>query len=381
MTDYVYLDSNATTALAPECLTAMTACLRDTYGNPSSKHAAGAQAKEQVEQARRAVAQLLNATSPEIIFTGSATEANHLAIHSALAVRPGKFHVVVSAVEHPSNLKLMSHLESEGVLVTRLAVDSEGRIDLMDLERSITPETALVSVMWANNETGVLFPIEEIARVAKAKGALLHTDAVQAVGKFPIDLARVPVDFLSLSAHKFHGPKGAGALFVRKGQRMQPMLFGHQERARRGGTENVAAIVGLGVASALASQDLAAKTAAMAALRDKFEAALLRRIPFASINGRLASRVCNTSSVRFGELEGEAILDKLDKASICASSGAACTAGGSAPSHVLSAMGLSEAEARATIRFSFSRYTTETEIDHALDVLGSVVKRMTAEAA
>lgn len=381
MTDHVYLDSNATTALAPECLAAMIACLRDSYGNPSSKHAAGAQAKEMVDQARRSVAKLLNVTPPEIVFTSSATEANHLAMHAALAVRPGKFHVVASAVEHPSNLSLLAHLESEGIRVTRVPVDSEGRLDLMDLERSITSETALVSVMWANNETGVLSPIEEIARIAKAKGALLHTDAVQAVGKLPVDLAHVPVDFLSLSGHKFHGPKGAGALFVRKGQRLQPMLFGHQERGRRGGTENVAAIVGLGVASEIAANELAAKTAAMSALRDRFESGLLRRAPFASINGGLATRVCNTSSVRFGELEGEAILDKLDKAAIYASSGAACTAGGSAPSHVLSAMGLSEAEARATIRFSFSRYTTETEIDHVLDVLGSVVKRMTAEAA
>ncbi|MBT9614469.1 MAG: aminotransferase class V-fold PLP-dependent enzyme [Burkholderiales bacterium] len=377
----LYLDNNATTALAPECLEPMLACLRDVHGNPSSKHAEGARAKELVEQARGAVARLLNVTAPEIVFTASGTEANHLAITGALGVRTGKFHVVLSAVEHPANLRLIDHLESEGVRVTYAPVDSEGRIDLMQLERSITPDTALVSVMWANNETGVLFPVEEVARIAKARDALLHVDAVQAIGKLPVDLTRIPVDLLSLSGHKFHGPKGAGALFVRKKQRLQPMLFGHQERGRRGGTENVPAIVGLGVASEIAAKDLAAKSAAMAALRDRFEAGVLRRIPFASINGGMASRVCNTSSIRFGELEGEAILDKLDRAGICASSGAACTAGGSAPSHVLSAMGLSEAEARATIRFSLSRYTTEKEIDQVLNVLGSIIHPMTAVAA
>lgn len=377
----LYLDNNATTALAPECLEPMLTCLRDVHGNPSSKHAEGARAKELVDQARASVARLLNVTAPEIIFTSSGTEANHLAIHGALGVRPGKFHVVVSAVEHPANLSLCEHLESEGMRVTRIPVDREGRIDLKHLERSITAETALVSVMWANNETGVLMPVEEIAQITKAKGTLLHTDAVQAVGKLPIDLASIPVDFLSLSGHKFHGPKGAAALFVRKRQKMQPMLFGHQERGRRGGTENVPAIVGLGMACELAATELTAKVAAMAALRDRFETGVLQRFPFANINGGMAPRVCNTSSVRFGALEGEAILDKLDKTGICASSGAACTAGGSAPSHVLSAMGMTEAEALATIRFSLSRYTTEKEIDQVLDVLGSIVKHMTAAAA
>jgi cysteine desulfurase len=235
--------------------------------------------------------------------------------------------------------------------------------------------------MWANNETGGLLPIAEAARIAKSKGVLFHSDAVQAVGKVPIDLAQTTVDLLSLSGHKFHAPKGVGALFVRKGLKLQPMLFGHQERGRRGGTENVPAIVGMGMACELAARDMETKAAAMGALRDRLESGLLTRIPCASINGGMSPRVANTSSMRFGELEAEAILDKLDKAHICASSGAACTAGGSAPSHVLSAMGLSESEARATIRFSLSRDTTETEIDHVLDVLSSIVKRMTAEAA
>jgi cysteine desulfurase len=383
MTDHdsIYLDNNATTALAPACVEPVMACLRDVYGNPSSKHAAGTRAKEQMDLARASVARLLNAAPAEIVFTASGTEANHLAIRGALAARPGKSHVVVSAVEHPSTLSLLAHLQAEGVRVTQLPVDREGALDLAALERAITPDTALVSLMWANNETGVLFPIADAARIAQSKGALFHTDAVQAAGKLPLNLAQVPVDLLSLSGHKFHGPKGVGALFVRKGLTLQPMLFGHQERRRRGGTENVPAIVGMGLACELAAGELEAKAAAMAALRDRLESGVLMRIPGASINGGTAPRVANTSSVRFGELAAEAILDKLDRAGICASSGAACTAGGSAPSHVLVAMGLSEAHALATIRFSLSRYTTEAEIDHVLDVLASIHKRMTAEAA
>jgi cysteine desulfurase len=384
MTDHdsiVYLDNNATTALAPTCMEPVVACLRDIYGNPSSKHAAGIRAKQQLELARASVARLLNAAPAEIVFTANGTEANHLAIRGALAARPGKLHVVASAVEHPSNLQLLACLEAEGVRVTLLPVDQEGMLDLAALEDAVTPDTGLVSLMWANNETGVLFPIAEAARIAKAKGVLFHTDAVQAAGKLPLDLAQVPVDLLSLSGHKFHAPKGAGALFVRKGLALQPMLFGHQERKRRGGTENIPAIVGMGHACELAASELEGKAAAMAALRDRLESGLHMRIPGASINGGTAPRVGNTSSVRFGEVEAEAILDKLDKAGICASSGAACTAGGSAPSHVLVAMGLSEAQALATIRFSLSRYTTAAEIDHVLDVLASIHKRMTAEAA
>jgi cysteine desulfurase len=377
----VYLDSNATTALAPECVAPMLDCLREVYGNPSSKHAAGARARERVDQARAATARLLNAAPAEIVFTASGTESNHLAIRGALAANPGRTHVVVSAVEHPSTLRLLDHLQADGVRVTALPVDRAGRLDPLELERAITPDTALVSLMWANNETGVLFPIADAARVARARGVLFHTDAVQAAGKVSLDVARIPVDLLSLSGHKFHAPKGAGALFVRKGLKLPPMLFGHQERGRRGGTENVPAIVGMGLACELAANETEAKAAAMTALRDRFESAVLARIAIARINGGAAPRVANTSSVRFGELDAEAILDRLDRAGICAAAGAACTAGGSAPSHVLRAMGLSETEARATIRFSLSRYTTEAEIDHTVEVLASTLQRMTAEAA
>lgn len=379
--DIVYLDNNATTRLAPECMGSVSACLQDAYANPSSKHAAGARAKELLEQARASVARLLNAAPAEIVFTASGTESNHLAIRAALAASPGKSHVVVSAVEHPATLRLLSRLQADGVRITQLPVDREGMLDLAALEQSISPDTALVSLMWANNETGVLFPVAEAARIAKSRDVLFHSDAVQAAGKLALDLASVPADLLSLSGHKFHAPKGAAALFVRKGLKLQPMLFGHQERARRGGTENVPGIVGMGHACELTAGDMEAKSAAIAALRDRFESGVLARIPFAGINGGRSPRVGNTSSLCFGTLEAEAILDKLDKAGICASSGAACTDGGSAPSHVLLAMGLSEAQARATIRFSLSRYTTETEIDQVLDVLVSVLKRMTAEAA
>jgi cysteine desulfurase len=384
MTDHdtiIYLDNNATTALAPTCVEPVLACLRDVYGNPSSKHGVGARAKGQVEQARASVARLLKAAPAEIVFTANGTEANHLAIQGALAARPDKRHIVVSAVEHPSTLSLLAKLQADGVSVTKLPVNPDGVPDLAALEQAITPDTALVSLMWANNETGVLFPVAQAAHLAKAKGVLFHSDAVQAAGKVRIDLADVPVDLLTLSGHKLHAPKGVGALFVRKGLKLQPMLFGHQERGRRGGTENVPAIVGMGLACELAAEELETKAAAMAALRDRFESGVLARIPPARVNSGKAPRVANTSSIRFGEIESEAILDKLDKAGICASSGAACTAGGNAPSHVLTAMGLSEAQALATIRFSLSRYTTEAEIDHVLDELAAIYKRMTAEAA
>ncbi len=378
MDNTIYLDNNATTMLAPECVEPVFDCLCRHYGNPSSKHGAGAAAKGRLEQARASVARMLNAAPAEIVFTSGGTESNHLAIAGALAASPGKSHIVVSAIEHPSTLRLLSHLEAEGVRVTRLPVGKEGELDLAALESAVTPDTALVSLMWANNETGVLFPITEAARIAKSKGALFHSDAVQAAGKAVIDLARLPADLLSISGHKFHAPKGVGVLFVRKGLKLPPMLFGHQERNRRGGTENVPGIIGMGVACELAASELDAKAAAMAALRDRFESAVLARFPFAVINGGTMPRVANTSSVRFGELEAEAIIDKLDRAGIHVSSGAACTAGGSAPSHVLAAMGLSEAQARATIRFSLSRHTTESEIERVIDVLASVLKHMTA---
>lgn len=381
MNDAIYLDNNATTMLAPECVEPVFECLCKNYGNPSSKHAAGADAKARLEQARASVANMVNAAPAEIVFTSGGTESNHLAILGALAANPDRHHVVASSVEHLSMLQLLDHLESGGVHVTRLPVGREGVFDLDALENAITAETALVTLMWANNETGVLLPVAEAARIAKSKGVLFHSDAVQAAGKTAIDLVEVPVDLVSISGHKFHAPKGTGALFVRKGLKLAPMLFGHQERRRRGGTENLPGIVGMGMACELVTKELQAKAEAMAALRDRFEAGVLRRFPFAVINGGSLPRVANTSSVRFGILEAEAVIDRLDRAGIRVSSGAACTASGSAPSHVLGAMGLNEAEARATVRFSLSRYTTESEIDRTLDALAEILQPMAAEAA
>ncbi len=380
MSDSIYLDNNATTPVAPECLDAMLACLRENYGNPSSKHRAGERAKQSVNEARALVAGLLNAMPAEIVFTSGGTESNHLAILGALALNPDKHHVVTSAVEHPSTLSLLRHLETMGMRVTVLPVDAQGQLDLAVLSRVLTPDTALVTLLWGNNETGVLFPVEAAADIVKSGGALFHADAVQAVGKIGIDLKQVPVDLLSLSGHKLHAPKGVGALFVRKGVKLPPLLFGHQERARRGGTENVPGIVGLGVAAALALEAMNADTARMRALRDRLERGVVERIPFARVNGAAAGRVANTSNIRFGDMEAEIILGRLDRAGICAALGAACTAGGSEPSHVLTAMGLDRRAARASVRFSLSRYTTDAEIGRVLDVLPSIVQQLSAAA-
>jgi cysteine desulfurase len=377
----IYLDNNATTAVAPECAEAMARCLRETYGNPSSKHRIGESAKVETIAARAKVAALLGAAPQEIVFTSGGTESNHQAILGALALAPERWHMVTSQVEHPSTLGLLRHLETQGVRVSYLPVDGHGRLDLGELERAITEDTALVSLMWANNETGVLFPIEDAVAIARAKGVLFHTDAVQAVGKTPIDLARVPVDFLSFSGHKIHGPKGIGVLFVRKGRKLPPLLFGHQERGRRGSTENVPGIVALGVAAELAGAGLAGFENRIGALRDRLENELLARTPGAFVNGAGAERVANTTSLCLGTIEAEPILDKLDRAGICASAGAACTASGTEPSHVLTAMGRSAEAALATIRFSLSRYTTAEEIDRVIEVLPGIVRTFEAEAA
>lgn len=379
--EMIYLDNNATTPVAPECVDAMLACLRDSYGNPSSKHRSGGEAKQLVGEARSQVAAMLGATPPEIVFTSSGTESNHAAIMGALALNPDKHHIVTSTVEHPSSLLLLRHLETQGVRVTYLAVDKQGCLDLNKLEQATTRDTALVTMMWANNETGVLFPIEQAVAIARKHGALFHTDAVQAAGKIHIDLGRTPVDLLSLSGHKFHAPKGVGALFVRKGIKLPPLFFGHQERGRRGGTENVPAIVGMGVASKLAVQGMDDELTRVKALRNRLETAILTQIPFATVNGMGAERVPNTTNITFGALDSEMLLDRLDKTGIFASSGAACTAGGSEPSHVLTAMGLGRTAAMASIRFSLSRYIAGSMIDRALEVLLAAVQEKYAEAA
>lgn len=368
----IYLDHNATTPVAQECIDMVQKAL-STFGNPSSKHSQGEAAKLLTLKGREQVANLLGASPSEIVFTASATEANHLAIRSALAFNPNRRHIVSSQVEHPSTLALFRHLERvEGFQVEYLPVDHAGRLDLDQLDSAISPATALVSLMWVNNETGVLFPIEEAAGLARARGALFHTDAVQAVGRIPVDLKNTStIDFLSLSGHKLYAPKGVAALFVRKGYRIAPLLHGHQERGRRGGTENVAGIAALGVAAELVSH---VGMNPIIVLRDRLEAGLLMRLPGASINGQSAPRVGNTLSLCLGRHEAEWVLDKLDRAGIQASAGAACTASGTEPSHVLMAMGLGAETALSTIRFSLGRQNTASEIDRVIELLPTIIQ-------
>jgi cysteine desulfurase len=377
----IYFDNNATTAVAPECLEAMTECLRVGAINPSSKHAQGERAKQLMMEARGRVAQFLGATPAEIVFTSGATESNHLAILGALALHPERRHILSSEVEHPSTLMLLRHLETQGVRVTYLPVDRAGQLILDALKETITPQTALVSLMWANNETGVLFPIAAAAEIARAHGVLFHTDAVQAAGKVPIDLRQIPVDLMPLSGHKLYAPSGIGALYVRKGIKMQPLLFGHQERGRRGGTENVAGAVALGIACELLQQTLTDESARLARLRDRLEAGVLARFPFASINGAGAHRVPNTSNIRFGDLDSELVLGQLDRLGVYASAGAACSSAGTKPSHVLSAMGLPASAALASVRFSLGRDNTESEVDTVLSLLGEVLHELAVRTA
>ncbi|ESS73503.1 cysteine desulfurase NifS [Methyloglobulus morosus KoM1] len=378
----VYLDNNSTTAIAPECMAAVAASLQDNFGNPSSKHRLGEAAKLKVLAARAQVAALVGATSPEIVFTSSGTEAIHHAILGALALCPDKSHIITSVVEHPSQLALLQHLEGQGKRITYLPVNTCGQLNFDDLSNAITSDTALISLMWANNETGALFPIAKAAQIAAEKGVLFHTDAVQAVGKVAIDLSQVPVDFLSLSGHKLHATKGIGALFVRKGRKLPPVLFGHQERGRRGGTENVPGIIALGVAAELAMTELKLQSEArVAALRDSLEQKILALFPWSSVNGAASERLAGTSSICFGGIDADLLITKLDKAEICVSAGAACTSTGTEPSHVLLAMGLSPEQAAATIRFSLSRYTKMEEIDRVIEVLPELIDNLLAEAA
>ena len=377
----IYLDYNASAPVAPECADAAFECFEWGVGNPSSKHRAGERAKQLVNHARAQVAALLGAQPAEIVFSSGGTESNHIAILGALALYPQKNHVVTSVVEHPSTLALFKHLETHGVRVTYLPVDRHGRIDLDQLQEAITDDTALISLMWANNETGVLFPVAEIAAMSRVNDVLLHCDAVQAVGKVTVDMKHVQVDLLSLSGHKLHAPPGVGALYVRKGIKLPPLLFGHQERARRGGTENVPGIAALGVACMLASDAVSSGTLKIAVLRDRLERGVLERYSFATVNGAGAERITNTSNIRFGDLDAEAILFKLDRAGVCASQGAACSAGGSEPSHVLTAMGLDARAAQASIRFSLGRYTFAAEIDTVLGLLSPVIASLSAHAA
>ena len=374
----IYLDNNATTRIAPEVLEAMLPYLTRTYGNPSSQHLFGEPVKRRVEEARSSVAALLRASPAEIVFTSGATESNHTAIMGALAMRPGRRHIVTTSVEHPSVLRLLGRLGETGYHVTFLPADSDGGPDMQALQETVREETALVSMMWANNETGVIFPVSSAAEVARGKGALFHTDAVQAVGKTPVDLSRAAADLLSLSGHKLHAPKGVGVLFVRKGLALPPLLCGHQERGRRGGTENVPGIVGLGTACELAASDMGGDMQRVRGLRDRLEEGILSAVPHAAVNGRRHPRLPNTTNLRLGTLGAEAILDRLSRFGIAASAGSACSSDGTEPSHVLTAMGLSRDEALAAVRLSLSRYTTPEEISSVLEVMPAIVEELTA---
>lgn len=370
----IYLDHNATTPVAAEVVSVMIATLGECYGNPSSMHSIGQAAKSVLAKARREVAQLVGAGPAEIVFTSGATESNHLAVLGALAMQPGKRHLLLSEVEHPSLIALARQLEHRGFATTWIPVDGAGRIDPYRVASAIRPDTVLVSVMWANNETGVVSPVAEIAACARAAGALFHCDATQAAGRVPIDFAASGIDLLSVSAHKLYGPKGVGALVVRKGLDLPPLINGHQERKRRGGTENVPGIAGFSAAAGVAVDRLAADASRMAALRDALEAALVQRFDEASINGAEALRLPNTTNVRFAELSAEIVLGRLDRLGICASGGSACTAGASEPSHVLLAMGQTREQASAAVRFSLGRATTSAHIDRLLDALSAILR-------
>lgn len=376
MEKVVYLDNNATTAVAPEVFEAMRPFLTEFYGNPSSIHHFGGQVAAHIETAREKLASLLGAQPSEVIFTSCGTESDSSAIYSALSLCNQRRKVVISKVEHPAILALGKELERRGYTVVQIPVDSKGRLDMECAEEMIDTDTAVVSIMWANNETGNIYPVAQLAEMAHKQGALFHTDAVQAVGKIPINLAELPIDMLSLSGHKLHAPKGVGALYVKRGVRFRPFIVGgHQERGRRAGTENVASIVGLGKAAELAQQDITIENTKVKALRDKLETELLK-LPATRLNGDPEHRLPNTSNISFEYIEGESILMLLDMFNICASSGSACTTGSLEPSHVLRAMGVPYTAAHGAIRFSFSRYNTEEEVDFVLEKLPPVIARL-----
>ncbi len=373
----IYLDNNATTPVDPRVREAMLPFLGESFGNPSSPHAAGRAAREAVEKARAQVAALLGGRAESIIFTGGGTESITTAIRGALAAQPDKKHIVTSSIEHSATKNLCEQLEREGYEVAWLRVDAGGRPDLGEFAAALRVNTALVSVIWANNETGVIFPIEEMARVADGRRVVFHVDAVQAAGKVPIDLARVPVHLLSLAAHKMHGPKGVGALFVRSGLGLPPLLRGGgQESGRRAGTENVAGIVGFGVAAELAAAALPEEMPRVAALRDEFESGVRALFPDARFHGDPAHRLPNTTNFALPGRDAQGFLAGLDRLGVACSVGSACTSGEVGASHVLRAMGVGDDEARSSLRFSFSRMNTADEVHGALAALEQAAARL-----
>ncbi|MFZ2447527.1 MAG: cysteine desulfurase NifS [Syntrophobacteraceae bacterium] len=373
----IYLDNNATTQVAPEVLDAMLPFFHERYGNPSSMHSFGGQVMKEVRKARERVAALLGASPDEIIFTSCGTESDNAAIRAALSSNPEKRHIVTSRVEHPAVRALCAHLAGQGYRVSELPVDGDGRLDMELYRKALTPDTAIVSLMWANNETGVIFPIEKAAEMARARGILFHTDAVQAVGKIPINLGQTKIDMLSLSGHKLHAPKGIGVLYVRKGTKFSPFLIGgHQEKGRRGGTEATPSVIGMGVAAELAAARMEEENTNVKRLRDKLEAGLLKIVPSTKVNGDRINRLPNTTSISFEFVEGEGILLMMDEFGICASSGSACTSGSLQPSHVLRAMGIPFTMAHGSIRFSLSVYNTDEEIEFVLEKVPPIIETL-----
>jgi len=374
----IYLDNNATTKVAPEVVDAMLPYLSEYYGNPSSMHSFGGDVAENIKEARENVASLIGAEADEIVFTSCGTESDGTAIRAAIESYPDRKHIVTSRVEHPAVKNLYETLSKKGYRVTFVPVDNQGNLDLDYLYQSLSNDTAVVSLMWANNETGVIFPVEEISREIKDRGIVFHTDAVQAVGKFPIDINETGVDLLSMSGHKLHAPKGIGVLYIRKGTKFSPyMIGGHQEKGRRGGTENVASIVAMGKAAELAIKHLDNDGYAhIGRLRDKLEASLLTGISHSMVNGDHEHRLLNTTSIAFEYVEGESILLMMNEHGICASSGSACTSGSLEPSHVLRAMGVPFTAAHGSIRYSLSRYTTEEEIDAVIEKTPPIIERL-----
>ena len=382
MSKTVYFDNNATTQVAPEVRDAMLPFFGELYGNPSSMHAFGGSVAKHVDAAREEVARFLNADPDEIIFTSCATESDNSAIRGTADYFGRDLKVITTAVEHPAVLQPCRRLKALGHEVVELPVDSTGQLDLAQLEAELSkPSTSkpatLVSIMWANNETGVLFPIEKVAEICRAHGAILHTDAVQVAGKIPVDVKKVPVDMLSMSGHKFHAPKGVGIFYVRKGTKLKPfMLGGHQERTRRAGTENVPYIVGLAKACELARLGMADETVKLTALRDKLEAGILVSCPNVRVNGDRTHRLPNTLNVSFEYIEGEAIAYHLSDLGICISTGSACASGSLDPSHVIRAVGVPFTAVHGSVRFSLSRYNTMDEVDYVLEKLPPVIRNL-----
>ncbi|HOK41500.1 MAG TPA: cysteine desulfurase NifS [bacterium] len=373
----IYLDNNATTKVDDEVIKEMLPFFSIYYGNPSSIHTFGGQIEKEIKKAREKVAKLIGAEPEEIIFTSGGTESDNAAILSALETQPKKNHIITTKVEHPAILSLCNTLKNRGYNITYLSVDAEGQIDLTELKNAISAQTAIISIMWANNETGVIFPIEEISKIAAEKEVLFHTDAVQAIGKIPINVSEYKINFLAASGHKFHAPKGIGFLYIKKGTRFNPFIIGgHQEYGRRAGTHNVPGIIGLGKAAELAEKYLEEENTKVKYLRDKLEKSIIEEIKDVKLNGGKSPRTPNTLNISFKYVEGEAILLLLNEYNIAASSGSACTTGSLEPSHVLRAMGVPAEVIHGSIRFSLSRYTTEEEINFTIEKLKIIIKRL-----